>query len=205
MKTIDPADFITPFKLFQLVRRSLPPAVAAHEIRKKWLDREIRFWVRWLPERLYPPKPGDVPSHEDETAPPQFLRDLEGRGIGFTYLIGSEDGIRFEQGKMAYLFASRADAARFWPLHDQDGSMRVTGRKAAGAPPGYDWEAALVEAARYTWENGLPRSQAKLVSYILEWFGESGPSDTQVKEHIGPLYAALRDASPKASSRASGK
>jgi hypothetical protein len=51
----------------------------------------------------------------------------------------------------------------------------------------------------------LPRSQAKLVNHILEWFGEAGPSDTQVKEHIGPLYAALRDISPKAFKRASGK
>jgi hypothetical protein len=125
------------------------------------------------------------------------LLDADNRGISLLRL--AEGGIYFGSGKTAYVFASRADAARFWPWDDQSSSKRVTGRKAPGAPPAYDWEAALVEAARYIWENGLPKSQAKLVGHILEWFGEPGPSETQVKKHIGPLYTALRNAPPKAS------
>jgi hypothetical protein len=203
MKTIDSADFITPFKLLEHVSRSLPRDVAEHEIRKKWLDGEIRFWVRWLPE-LCPP--GAVQSHYDEVAPPEFLVNLEHRGIPFIRVASDEDGIYFGEGKRAYLFASRADAARFWPWDDQYGSKRITGRKVvAGAPPDDDWEAALIEAARYIFENKLPKSQAKLVGHMLEWFGEGGPGETQVKEHIGPLYTGLRDASAKASKMRSGK
>ena len=74
-----------------------------------------------------------------------------------------------------------------------------------GAPAAYDWEAALIKAARYVREKGLPKSQAILVRHILEWFGEPGPSETQVKEHIGPLYAALRDVSAKISKRSPSK
>jgi hypothetical protein len=40
---------------------------------------------------------------------------------------------------------------------------------------------------------------------MFEWFGNSEPSETQVKEHIGPLYAVFLDASTKRSNRVSGK
>jgi hypothetical protein len=202
MKTIDSADFITPFKLLEHVSRSLPRDVAVYEIRKKWFDGDIRFWARWLPEQC---KPGVVQSHHDELAPPEFLLNLEHRGIPFERVVSDEDGIYFGEGKNVYLFASRADAARFWPSDDGYGSRRTTGRKVVrGAPLAYDWEAALIEAARYIFENGLPKSQAKLVGHVLEWFGERGPGDTQVKQHIGPLYTTLRD-SAKASKMRSGK
>jgi hypothetical protein len=203
MKTIDTTDFITPFKLLEHVNRSLPWDVAVYEIRKKWFDGEIRFWVRWLPEQY---KPGVVQSHCDEAAPPEFLLNMENRGIPFERVASDEDGIYFGDGRTAYLFASRADAARFWPWDEQVASKRITGRKVVrGAPPAYDWEKALIEAARYIFENGLPKSQAKLVRHMLKWFGEPEPSETQVKQHIGPLYNVLRDVPAKASKMRSGK
>jgi hypothetical protein len=212
MKTSDTADFITLLKLAEHVSRIAGPHLAIHEMREKSLAGEIRLMARWLAEdpfqRLLYARPPGVPApHRDEAAPPQFLVDLENRGIPFKEMVSlSEHGIYFEPGKTAYLFASRADAARFWPSDDLYGRGRITGRKVRpGAPAVYDWEKALVEAARYCHENGVPKRQARLVGHILEWFGEPGPSETQVKEHLAPLYAALRDASPKASKSSSGK
>jgi hypothetical protein len=208
MKADDSREYITLLKLAEHVSRSLGPHLATHAIREKWLAGEIRFWVRWLTEcphgrLLSAPAPGVAVPHRDEAAPPNFLADLESRGMPFNQLIGvSEYGIYIGPGKTAYLFASRADAARFWPWDDLYGSKRVTGRKLlAGAPVTYDWERALIEAARYIYVKGLPRRQAILVRHILEWFGQPEPSETQVKEHIGPLYAALHDVSPKTPKR----
>jgi hypothetical protein len=67
--------------------------------------------------------------HRDEPAPPEFLVDLESRGMPFQQLVElSEYGIYIGPGETAYLFASCADAARFWPWDDLYGSKRVTGR-----------------------------------------------------------------------------
>ena len=95
MKPIDSTDFITPFKLLEHVTRNLPWNVAIHEIRQKWLDEQIRFWVRWLPEEFYGPKPGAVQRHYDEPAPPEFLLNMENRGIAFARVASDEDGILF--------------------------------------------------------------------------------------------------------------
>jgi hypothetical protein len=204
MKPIDSTDLITPFKLLEHVCRSVPRAIAEYEIRKKWLDGGIRFWVRLLPERYFLQSP-EVAQSNYEEAPGQFLLDLESRGVGFAHVAGDDDGIYYGDGKIAYLFASRADAARFWPWDDPYASKRTTGRKVVrGAPPAYDWEAALIEATRYMLENGVPKRQAKLVEHILEWFGESEPSETQVKEHIGPLYEVFQSPG-NAFSRGPGK
>lgn len=149
MKPFDITDLITPFKLLEHVSRSMPRAVAEYEIRKKWLDGGVRFWVRLLPQ-LYFRQKWEVVQSDYEEAPGQFLLDLESRGIGFSSVVGDDDGIFLEPGKTAYLFASRANSARFWPWDDPYAGKRTTGRKVvAGAPPAYDWEAALVEAARY--------------------------------------------------------
>jgi hypothetical protein len=200
-RLIKSAEVITLLKLAEHVGHRLGPYVAADEIREKWLAGKIRFWVRWLD--IYPQAPGVAAPCREEVAPPEFLRDLERRAIPFRSVISSsEDGIDFGRGKNAHLFASRADAARFWPWDDPYGSKRVTGRKVLpGAPPIYHWEKAYIEAVRYIHENGLPKSQAELVRHMLEWFGEPEPSESQVKEHIGPLYAAFRDASSKPSKR----
>jgi hypothetical protein len=210
MKADDSAEYISLLKLAEHVSQSLGPQLATHAIREKWLAGEIRFRVRWLAESpherfFYAQAPGVAAPHRDEDALPELLVDLECRGMPFKQLIGlSEEGIYIGPGKTAYLSASRADAARFWPWDDP--GKRVTGRKVRpGAPVTYDWEAALIEAARYISEKGIPKSQAILIRHILEWFGESEPSETQVKEHIGPLYAALLDVSAKTSKRSAGK
>ena len=206
MKPFDITDLITPFKLLEHVSRSMPRAVAEYEIRQKWLDGGVRVWVRLLPELYFLGRESEAVRIDYEEAPGQFLLDLERRGVGFGYVASDDNGFYYGDGKNAFLFASRANSARFWPWDDPYAGKRTTGRKVvAGAPPAYDWEAALTEAARYMLENGVPKSQAKLVGHMLEWFGECEPSETQVKAHIGPLYAVFRGASAKASKRVSGK
>jgi hypothetical protein len=139
MKAGNSADYISLLKLVEHVSRSLGPQLATHAIREKWLAGEIRFRVRWLTESpherlFYAQAPGVAAPHRDEDAPPQFLVDLECRGKPFKQLIGlSEDGIYIGPGKTAYLLASRADAARFWPWDDLYGGKRVTGRNFAAS------------------------------------------------------------------------
>jgi hypothetical protein len=45
------------------------------------------------------------------------------------------------------------------------------------------------------WENGVPKRKSTLIKYVQDWFGADGPGDSQVKEHIGPLYDAFLEAS----------
>ena len=188
MNAGDSADYIS--KLIEHVSRNLGPHLATHAIREKWLAGEIRFRVRWLTESpherlLYAQAPGVAAPHRDEDALPQFLVDLECRGMPFKQLIGlSEEGIYIGPGKTAYLLASRADAARFWPWDNLYGGKRVTGRKVLpGAPVAYDWEVALIEAARYIGEKGLPIGVDK--------FGASAPANVLAEKYglTGPLIA----------------
>jgi hypothetical protein len=167
MKPIDSRDLITPYKLLEHVSRSMPAALAGHEIRKKWLDGGVRFWVRLLPEWHSFGRESEVVQSDYQEAPGQFLRDMENRGIGFGHVASDDNGFYHWDGKIAYLFASRADAAKFWPWDDPYASKRTTGRKVVpGAPPAYDWEAALVEAARYMLENEVPKRQSNPSSTV---------------------------------------
>lgn len=70
-------------------------------------------------------------------------------------------------------------------------------RKGPGGRGGdFKWEKCLIEAARWMHVEGVPPKQADLLRYIAEWFGDDGPSDTQLKEHLGPLYLALKTGEP---------
>jgi hypothetical protein len=115
-------------------------------------------------------------------------------GLTFETIINaSESGLYLDGRSAACLFTSRAAAAQFWPwLGDQPktGANLVTqGRRSPrGAKTAFDWEEALVEGCGFLIENGLPEDQAALVAHIAEWFGEDGPGDTQIKEHLAPLY-----------------
>jgi hypothetical protein len=66
-------------------------------------------------------------------------------------------------------------------------------RKGTGGRGGdYEWEKCLIEAARWMHIEGVPSKQADLIRHMVEWFGEDVPGDTQLKEHLGPLYLALK-------------
>ena len=70
-------------------------------------------------------------------------------------------------------------------------------RKGPGGRGGdFEWEKCLVEAARWMHIEGVPSKQADLIRRMAEWFGEDGPGETQLKEHLGPLYLALKTGDP---------
>lgn len=70
-------------------------------------------------------------------------------------------------------------------------------RKGPGGRGGdFEWEKCLIEAARWMHLEGVPSKQAELIRHMAEWFGLDGPSETQLKEHLAPLYLALKTGEP---------
>jgi hypothetical protein len=57
------------------------------------------------------------------------------------------------------------------------------------------WEKILIEAARYMYERQDPGTQAELFEHLRKWLGDAdgGPSDTAMKEHVGPLWRAFKE------------
>jgi hypothetical protein len=148
------------------------------------------------------------------TRPPYFVD--EPRGLKFQAIINASDsGLYLDESSgrsftshykdvdrwsAACVFTSLAAAAQFWPwLGDQpkaDADLKVTqGRRSPrGAKTVFDWEKALIEGCGFLIENGLPEDQADLIAYIADWFGDEGPGDTQIKEHLAPLYRRAKQA-----------
>jgi hypothetical protein len=207
-------DRISLRRLAEQASRDVGSQLAAQAIREKWLASELRVWVQWIPGHpLARGASGYVfaPLGE-EAAPPSFLEHLEQRvltpplfpnepemrGLKFETIIAkSETGIYAGDGRLACLFVSRAEAAKFWPWVDdrpKEGDQRkaMQGRRSTrGAKTAWKWEDAVIAASAHAYEHGLPEKQADLVRYVAEWFGDPGPGETQIKAHIAPLYRAL--------------
>lgn len=89
------------------------------------------------------------------------------------------------------------DVAREWP-NDRSTTFFVEPepelrrKHVAGRKAGFDWEKCIIEAAGYLNENDNTVTQAKLVDYILDWFGNDAPSATSVKDHLSPLIQRFR-------------
>jgi hypothetical protein len=149
-----------------------------------------------------------------EAAPPSFLDDLEQRGSirpllilngdhdrgpGLTFqaiINASESGLYLDGPSAACLFTSRIESAQFWPwleVHDQP-KARQGRRSPRGAKTAFDWEAAIIEGCGFLIESGLPEDQADLIAHVAGWFGGDGPGDTQIKEHLSPLYRRAKRA-----------
>jgi hypothetical protein len=208
------SDRISLLRLADQASRNVGSRLAAQAIREKWLTRELRVWVQWIPGHALARGPSGyvfAPLAE-EPAPPSFLEHLEEHvpmpssfsiepeiyGLSFeTIISASESGIYVGDGRSASLFVSRAEAAQFWPWVDDpptEGDQRkaMQGRRSTrGAKTAWKWEDALIAASAHAYEHGLPEKQADLVSYVAEWFGDPSPGETQIKAHIAPLYRAL--------------
>jgi hypothetical protein len=217
-------DRISLLRLAEQVSRNTGPILAAEAIREKSLAGDLRIWVQWF--WLARVTSGEAfVSLGEETAPPSFLHDLEQRGLrtppsflhdldplglmatpqrGLTFrtiINASESGLYLDPDAeadwpAALLFASRAEAAQFWPwLETVDKIKAPNGRRSTRGPNfAYDWEAAAIEAAAYILEHDLPEEQADLVTHIAQWFGDDGPGETQIKAHIAPLYRKAKRA-----------
>lgn len=80
---------------------------------------------------------------------------------------------------------------RFALIEDNKAVRRKDYRGRRGE---YDWEACLIEAARYIHIEGTNISQAQLLSHLLAWFGDDAPSESTLKDHVSPLYRELKRA-----------
>lgn len=95
-----------------------------------------------------------------------------------------------------YLQQREADA--LWPSSSNQPVMVVSNearwRKAStGAKADYDWEAMLIEAALYAMrKKGKVKSLKELCDHIEAWCGDDAPSESQLKQHLGPLYNELK-------------
>jgi hypothetical protein len=219
-------DRISLLRLAEHVSRNIGSIPAALAIRNKWLTGALQFWVQWILGHSFGTSTEAFVSLGEEAVPPWFLHDLEERGLtsppsrsidehrGLTFqtiINASELGLYVDETSACFfkplvdgvdaesaacLFASRAEAARFWPrLQTVDQPKAAQGRRSTRGPNfGYDWEAALIEAACYILQHDLPEEQADLVRHIAEWFGDDAPGESQIKAHIAPLHRKARRA-----------
>ena len=155
-------------RLAEQASRDVGSQLAAQAIREKWLASELRVWVQSIPGHpLARGASGYVfaPLGE-EAAPPSFLEHLEQRvltpplfpnepemrGLKFATIIAkSETEMPAGDGKLACLFVSRTEAAKFWPWVDdppQEGDQRkaMHGRRTPGAPKLPGMGSALIPA-----------------------------------------------------------
>jgi hypothetical protein len=115
--------------------------------------------------------------------------------------IGGDNDYQYAHG----VHVSREEVERLWPLpvvplepvsSEIQPTKVVRGRKdRRGASADYDWEKALIVAAVFIDQNG-PAKQGDVVDHVLSWFGDDGPSQSTVADHIAPLYRALRSGKP---------
>lgn len=71
-----------------------------------------------------------------------------------------------------------------------------------GRPAEYDWDAFIVEIIRRANEpDGLPSTQAELVSAMLAWFSDTcgrEPAESAVKDRVSKIYRRLAEAKNQA-------
>jgi hypothetical protein len=178
-------DLLSMEKLLEHVASNLGQHPARHAIMERWSSGEIRVWRRWAKVNPYRAELSANQLGELELVPSSFVTDLEARGVGFRFQSG---GIHMGDDRWVYLFASRTDAAHFWPWPGDQPAVQPGRRSSRGAKPTWDWEAALIEAAVFILEHDLPKTQDELVGHISTWFGDHAPGDTQIKVHIAPLF-----------------
>jgi hypothetical protein len=97
-----------------------------------------------------------------------------------------------------FYFLRQHDAEQRWPANHSKLAATVVAepsrfeKSAAGAKAEYDWEKILIEAAAYIFENGPPKSLKDLCDIAENWFEGRVPGETQLKEHLRPLYLRLK-------------
>jgi hypothetical protein len=133
----------------------------------------------------------------------KFFRDAQySRGMG---RIVSSDVWDRQQKKGVWhhnVFLLRADVFKWWPAPDQperfDRPEGFPRKDRRGVKADFDWEKILIAGAALLARDGCGGSQEEFINAIYEKFSqnwkEGGPSPTQMKAHLGPLYFAMREA-----------
>jgi hypothetical protein len=110
-------------------------------------------------------------------------------------MVQHDDDYEFAHG----VHLAREDVERIWPNLRRNApdnppeSPRAT-RSPSGAPSMIDWKPVLIEAARYMYANRKAGTQAALFNHLRTFLDRSdgGPSDTTMKDNIGPLWRAFK-------------
>ena len=94
----------------------------------------------------------------------------------------------------AFLFDTLIGASAELELPAEDISREEPAKKKGGRPVEYDWNAFTFEIIRIADLDGLPETQAELISQILEWcsltWGKE-PAESSVKSRISLIYNGL--------------
>ena len=94
----------------------------------------------------------------------------------------------------AFLFDTLIGASAELELPTKDISREETPKNKGGRPVEYDWDAFTIEIIRIADLDGLPETQAELISQILEWcsltWGKE-PAESSVKSRISLIYNGL--------------
>ena len=158
------------------------PASADVEIRQALDDGRLRHRVG-LAYDGFPQRREIV----NTTAPDGFWRSAQ---IHWADDRAIRSSPRFEARRVV---VAQQDLFILWPdeslISEAGDSSPKSGRKRK-----YDREDILTLAAEYFAEKGLPRSQSKLIEAVSLILGEAAPSDTQMKEIIGPFYKRIEEA-----------
>ena len=76
-----------------------------------------------------------------------------------------------------------------------ENDVRTKAKNKGGRPPGYDWDAFIIEIIRVANSpDGLPDTQAKLIKHMQQWCQETWgnePSDSVVKDRISKIYKGI--------------
>jgi hypothetical protein len=80
------------------------------------------------------------------------------------------------------------------PLRKISVAIQSEAPNKGGRPTTHDWDAMWVEVIRTILYDHLPPKRADLQKRLQDWFSECGltvPSDSVMKEKLGPLYALI--------------
>jgi hypothetical protein len=201
------SDMVSLRRLLDQVATNVGVDSAMGAICEKVHSGELRLWRCWT---LGPPHYGSLsmgcrrsemlPSRY-ESAPLSFLSDLEARGVSINDIFArSENGIRLDNEQTVFLFASRTDAARFWPSPDDKMSVFASAdpanvtdtslsRTKRGPNGYYNWE--LFQARFYLnlYDDDVPANANINIEQNLMLWGQNHPD---IGEENTPKSTAMR-------------
>jgi hypothetical protein len=91
-------------------------------------------------------------------------------------------------------FLRRSDVEKLWPENKETATADENPwrKSGAGAKGDYNWERILIEAAGHMYENSVPQSLTELCKHVESWCGDDAPGETQLKEHLRPLFQKFK-------------
>jgi hypothetical protein len=205
------SDMVSLLRLLEQVATNVGVDSAMRAICEKVHSGKLPLWRCWTQG---PPHYGTLhmacrrsemlPSRY-ELAPPSFLSDLETRGFSINDIFArSERGIPFDNGHTVFLFASRTDAARFWPWPDDKMSVFASADLAnvrdtdlspiRRGPKGYEgWELFQSRFYLNLYDDDVPANASINIDQRAEELMLWGQNHPDIGEEKTPGGTAMRE------------